>query len=605
VVNSRISLKRKTIKKILHVFNRKEKIKFLWLSIAILIMGFLEVVGVASILPFMQLVSEPDAIEKSTLLSNIFNYFNFTDHKQMLIYFGVGVMVLIAFTNIFSIFTIWLQYSYSWGVAHNLSTRLLRTYINKPYRFFLNTNTSQLRAYIISEVNSLTGGVIIPIIEVFSRTFVSLVIFGLLLWIDIKIALIMFGALGGAYVLIYLAQRNYLKKIGHHRIEMNLLRFKSLQELLDGIKTVMVYNQQQFFYDRYHYASKEFCEVQPKYNLLLAAPRNILEFLAFGSILGVTIYIFISSGNIQSAIPRLSLYAVAGYRLLPALQKAFSAAAKLRHNYPILEKLYDDLVISLEYKDDTNQEIVPMPFGDVIELNQLSFSYESSDQQIIKNFNLDISKGQTVAFIGSTGSGKTTLVDLIVGLLHPTHGQINIDDNTIHSTNVKSWRANLAYVPQEVFLFDDTIVRNIILGNKEDEIDSHRLKKVTQIANIYDFVTKELPEGFETKIGERGVRLSGGQRQRLGLARALYSNPEVLILDEATSALDSITEKEVIESLKLLPQNITTIIIAHRLSTVRHADQIYILKEGQIADYGTYDSLMESNDSFKTMVELS
>ncbi len=568
-------------------------------------MGFLEVVGVASILPFMQLVSEPDAIDKSTLLTNIYHYFNFTDHRQMLIYSGVCVMILIALTNLFAIFTTWLQYSYSWGVAHHLSTRLLQTYINKPYRFFLNTNTSELRAYIISEVNGLTGGVIIPLIEVFSRAFVSLTIFGLLLWVDVKIALVMFGALGGAYLLIYLAQKNYLKKIGNYRIEMNLLRYKSLQELLDGIKTVMVYNQQRFFYDRYHHASKEFCEIQPKYNLLLATPKYILEFLAFGSILGITIYIFITSGNIQSAIPRLSLYAVAGYRLMPALQKAFAAAAKLRHNYPVLEKLHDDLVKSLQYQKQFEQDIIPIPLNEVIELNHLNFSYEGAENEVIKNFNLDIQKGQTVAFIGSTGSGKTTLVDLIVGLLHPTNGQINIDDYNLNTSNIKSWRANLAYVPQEVFLFDDTIIRNIILGDKEDEIDTHRLKKVTRIANIYDFITKELPEGFETKIGERGVRLSGGQRQRLGLARALYSNPEVLILDEATSALDSITEKEVIESLKLLPQNITTIIIAHRLSTVRHADQIYILKEGKIADHGTYESLMESNDSFKTMVELS
>ena len=594
-----------TIKKITNIFNKKERTKFIGLAFAILIMGFLEVVGVASILPFMQLIAEPNAIEKSSWLTAIYNYFQFDGHKQMLIYFGVGIMILIAFTNLFSIFTIWLQYKYSWGIAHNLSTRLLKTYIDKPYRFFLSTNTSELRAYIISEVSSLTGGVIIPLIEVFSRTFVSIIIFGLLLWVDVKIALIMFGTLGGAYALIYLAQRKALKTIGQHRIEMNLLRFKSLQELLDGIKTVMVYNQQQFFYERYEYASKEFCEVQPKYNLMLATPKYILEFLAFGSILGITIYLFISSGNIQSAIPRLSLYAVAGYRLMPALQKAFAAAAKLRHNYPILEKLYDDLIISLDNTSYKNNTITAMPFDEAISLDRLHFAYENTNQPILKNFNLEIEKGKTVAFIGSTGSGKTTLVDLIVGLLRPTKGHITIDVHPIKPSNVETWRANLAYVPQEVFLFDDTVMRNIVLGNGEDEIDIHRLKNVTKIADIYHFITNELPEGFETKIGERGVRLSGGQRQRLGLARALYSNPEVLVLDEATSALDSITEKGIIESLKLLPKNITTIIIAHRLSTVKHADQIYILKEGKIVDQGTYNSLMDSSEAFKTMVELS
>ena len=570
-------------------------------------MGFLEVVGVASILPFMQLIAEPDAIEKSSLLSGIFQYFNFVDHKQMLIYFGVGIIILIAFTNMFSIFTLWLHYKLSWGVAHNLGVRLLKTYINKPYRFFLNTNTSQLQAYLISEVTSLTGGIIIPIIEVFSRSFVSIVIFGLLLWIDVKVALIMFVALGGAYGLIYMAQRNLLKKIGEHRIAMNLLRYKSLQELLDGIKTVMVYNQQQFFYDRYEHASKEFCEVQPKYNVMLGAPRNVMEFFAFGGILSVTIYFFITAGDIQSILPRLSLYAVAGYRLLPALQKAFSAAAKLRHNYPILDKLYDDLVISLQDEKElkTQEYLQHLPFKKEIEIDHVDFIYENTEQKILDNFSLEIHKGQTVAFIGSTGSGKTTLVDLIVGLLHPTNGKIQVDQNIINNENVKDWRANLAYVPQEVFLFDDTLERNIVLGSNLEKIDFKLLKKVTQVADIYDFIKNDLPEGFKAKIGERGVRLSGGQRQRLGLARALYSNPEVLILDEATSALDSITEKGIIESLKLLPKDMTTIIIAHRLSTVRHADQIYILSEGKIVDQGTYTSLMQSNEAFKTMVELS
>lgn len=592
-------------KKITQVFTKKEKIKFIWLALAILLMGLLEVVGVASILPFMQLIAEPNTVETHGWLATAYQFFNFTTHRQMLISVGFAVIGLIAFTSLFSIFTTWLQYKYSWETAHNMSMRLLTTYINKPYRFFVNSNTSQLNAYVISEVSSLTGGVLIPTIEIFSRAFVSIIIFGLLLWVDIKIALIMFGALGGAYILIYQAQKKSLEKIGHHRIDMNLLRYQSLREFLDGIKTVMVYNKQAFFYNRYEYASEEFCNVQPKYNIMLAAPRSVLELIAFGSILGCTMYLFIDSGNIQSAIPRLSLYAVAGYRLLPALQKAFAAAAKLRHNLPVFEKLYPDLAISLQIQKDINTKVIPLSLDESLKIDQINFTYNRSEQKIIDNFSLNIEKGQTVAFIGSTGSGKTTLVDLIVGLLEPTSGKITIDNTIISSSNVKSWRASLAYIPQEVFLFDDTVLSNIAFGNDKEKIDYNRLKKVTQIADIHQFITQELPEGFETKIGERGVRLSGGQRQRLGLARALYANPEVLILDEATSALDSITEQGIIDSLKLLPKDITTIIIAHRLSTVRHADQIYILKGGKIVDQGTYEHLMNFNETFKKMVELS
>ena len=567
-------------------------------------MGFLEVVGVASILPFMQMMAEPNAIEENRWLRLIYQTFAFESPKQMLIYCGIGLIGLIAVTNIFSVFAIWLQYKFSWGIAHNLGIRLLRTYLNKPYNFFLNTNTSDLQAYIIAEVGSLTGGVIISVIEVFSRAFISIVIFSLLVLVDPKIALIMFGGLGSAYILIYLSQKNYIKKIGHHRLEMNLLRYRSLKELLDGIKTIKVFNKQDFFYDRYEHASNEFCNIQPKYNLLLAAPKSALEFLAFGTILGITMHLFISSGSIQSALPRLSLYAVAGYRLLPAMQKIFTAIAKFKHNFPIVDKLYQDLH-SYKHIEEVKPKIDTLPFESTIELDGLKFYYENTTTPIINDLKVSIKKGQTVAFIGSTGSGKTTLVDLIVGLLNPTNGAIKVDGKRINSKNIYAWQQHLAYVPQEVFLFDDSITNNILLGKGDMEVDLQKLKTATQLADIYDFINTELPEKFETEIGERGVRISGGQRQRLGLARAIYKSPSVLILDEATSALDSITEKSIIESLKTLPNDITTIIIAHRLSTVKHADCIYILKEGQISAKGTYESLVHSNESFKTMVNLS
>ena len=561
-------------------------------------------VGVASILPFMQLMAEPNAIEKSSWLSSVYEYFQFESPRQMLIYSGIGIIILIGVTNIFTVFTTWLQYKFSWEIAHHLGVRLLRTYIYKPYDFYLDNNSSKIKAYIISEVGSLTGGVIIPIIEIFSRLFMSIIILSMLVFVDPKVAMVMFGGLGGAYLIIYLSQKNYLKRIGTHRINMNLLRYQSLQELLQGIKTIMVYNKREFFYDRYHYASREFSDIQPKYNLLLSIPRSLLEFLAFGSILGVTIYLYTDSGNIQSAIPRLSLYAVAGYRLLPAMQKIFTALAKLRHNFPIVNKLYTDLKKShIDYK--MKEPVRALPFQEAVVLDNVSFKYENATRPVIDHLTIEIKKGETVAFIGSTGSGKTTLVDLFVGLLYPGKGKIIVDNTALTASNITQWQKQLAYVPQEVFLFDDSVASNITLGVAQEAIDYTQLEKATRLSDIYDFIKEDLPEGFDTKIGEKGVRLSGGQRQRLGLARALYQSPAVLVLDEATSALDSITEKSIIESLKKLPQDLTTIIIAHRLSTVKHADCIYILDEGKIIAKGTYDSLVDSNKSFQTMVKLS
>jgi len=595
--------------RLLQIFTKEEKIKFIWLSLVILMMGFLEVVGVASILPFMQLMAEPNAITQNRWLSAAYDLFHFVSLKQMLIYSGVTIIILIGITNVFSIFATWLQYKYSWNIAHNLGMRLLSSYLGKPYKFYLKNNTSELQTYIISEVGSLTGGVIVPIIEIFSRSFVAIIILILLFMVDPNIALVMFGGLGSAYVLIYMSQKNYLKKIGKHRIEMNLLRYKTLKEAFEGIKTIMVYNKRDFFFQRYEYASREFSNIQPVYNLLLAIPRSALEFLAFGSILGVTIYLYISAGDIQSALPRLSLYAVAGYRLLPALQKIFAALAKLRHNLPIVDKVYKDLALNHQQAQidpiASDFEMPAVPFKNKIELDFLQFRYEAEQEPIIDNLDITIKKGQTIAFIGSTGSGKTTLIDLVVGLLHPTSGGIKIDGLQLNPDNVKAWQQQIAYVPQEVFLFDNTISRNITLGIDEKDIDIKQLERATQLADIYQFISETLPDGFETNIGDRGVRISGGQRQRLGLARALYTLPSVLVLDEATSALDSITEKSVIESLKTLPQDITTIIIAHRLSTVKHADCIYILDKGKVAAKGSYEMLVESSDTFKTMVKLS
>lgn len=313
-------------------------------------MGFLEVIGIASILPFMQLLAEPDAIEKSSLLTQVYEYFEFDSHRSMLMAAGIGVIVLLTISNLFSAFAVWLQFKYSWQVAHNLGTRLLRTYLRKPYRYFLNKNSSELQTYLVGEVTGLTMGIIIPALEMLSRSVVALVIFSLLLWVDMKVALTMAAVLGGAYLLIYFSQQKLLKSLGERRIEKNLLRYKTLSEILSGIKTVKVSGTQEFFYSRYEDASKEYCSVQPQVSMIMATPRYFLEIFAFGGILSVTLYLYSSGENLQSALPRLSLYAVAGYRLLPALQRAFTAASRIKHYLPVLDKLQPDLQEALREK---------------------------------------------------------------------------------------------------------------------------------------------------------------------------------------------------------------------------------------------------------------
>lgn len=592
-------------KKLNNILLKREKRQFFKLLAAILVMGLLEVAGIASILPFMELIASPDAIQENPFLLQIYEYFDFESERQMLIYCGLLVIFIIAFSNTFAIFTTWFQYRYSWGLAHNFSVRLLTSYLNKPYTFFLNKNTSEMQAYIIGEVGSLTAGIILPLIDLCSRISVALVIFILLVAINPGIAISALLVLGGIYLLIYQLRKRYIKQLGESRITYNVKRYGALMELLSGIKLIKTYSSQDYFFNRFSFASDKFTKIMPNFNIVMLAPKYILEIFAFGGILGITLFLFIRSGNIQEALPMLSLYAVAGYRLLPALQKAFASLTKLRHNYPVVNKLHDDLVHSKAYVDLPQKQNAPLSFEKALTIDQLSFAYEENARPLFQDFSVKIPKGDVVAFVGSTGSGKTTLIDIIVGLLQPQSGVIKLDDTPLDNDNITAWRQKMAYVPQQVFLFDDSVLRNIVMDVAPQDIDHQRLELACKMASIDAYIKNDLPEGYATVIGERGVRLSGGQKQRLGLARALYRNPHVLILDEATSALDNITEKSIVESLDNLPDDLTLIIIAHRLSSVRRADCIYFLEEGKITASGTYDELVESSDTFRTMVELS
>ena len=568
-------------------------------------MALLQVLGVASILPFMQLVSDPDSINNSQYLSLIYDKFGFTSERSMLIALGFTVLGFLTVANIFSTFCTWLQHKYAWEVAHQLSIRLLSSYLNKPYSFFLQRNSSELLNNAVVEIVKLTNGVIIPFIELFARSLVVIVIFSLLIFMDPKLAFTVLVILISAYVLIYLFVRPYLSRLGKHRVKAADQLMKSLNEVLSGIKTMKTYTAEHYFFKRYKQASRRLIRIHPRVKILSVAPRYIVEIIALGGILAITIYLLIQEKDFQNAIPILSLYAFAGYKLLPALQLSFYSLTLIRHNFPIVEKLYDDLHL-LESKQFVDDKVIePIHLNQKIELKGVSYQYEKSSSDVLSDINLEIKKGDTIAFVGTTGSGKTSLIDIIVGLLDPTKGKYLIDDKELTPDVIRRWQQSISYVPQEVFLFDDSIKRNVAIGLSDDNIDLARVKSACKQANIHSFIEDELPEKYENIIGERGVRLSGGQRQRMGLARALYRNPSILILDEATSALDSVTENNVIESLKNIEGDLTIIIVAHRLSTVKHADKIYLLENGILVDSGTYDALFTSSQAFREMVELS
>lgn len=616
-----------TIDKVLSILTAKEKRAFVKLTAAILFMGLLEIIGVASILPFMQLVANPDEILQYDIMKAIVDYFGFTRTRQLVIASGGIVIGLVLLTNLFSIYVNWLQYRTSWSLIHQLSKRLMAGYLRRPYPFFLNTSTAELSSYVLAEVNAFGSGVAVPIVEIIGRTTVALVLFGLLLWVDFRIALIMFSTLGVSYILIYLAQRKVLARLGKERVEANVQRYRSLSQVFDGVKTVKAYNREAFFFNHFADASRRVSELQPKYQVLVSSPKNILEILAFGSIIGITIYLFINRGNFSVIVPTLTLYAVAGYRLLPALQKAFKAVGSFRHHAEVVDKLYASISVASSGEDFSSELPVPLRMQDNFRLEGLEFRYDAAEAPTLSDVSLTVASGETIAFVGSTGSGKTTLIDLMVGLLRPSAGRLLVDGTELTDDNLANWRSSIAYVPQDVFLFDDSILNNVLMGAaprstsarrdhgsdivdaaaagaEEGTMSEEAVMTALDLADIGAFV-RTLPEGIHTTIGDKGVRLSGGQRQRLGLARALLSHPSVLILDEATSALDNVTEKGIIDALRNLPRDITTIIIAHRLSTVQHADRIYFLERGEIVGQGSYDELVGSNAAFAAMAQLA
>ncbi|MDA7733966.1 ABC transporter ATP-binding protein/permease [Candidatus Pelagibacter sp.] len=580
-------------KKILFFLTPSELKKAGLLLILILIMALIDMMGVASILPFMAVLTNPSLIESNAILNNIFqasNVIGIKTIKEFIFFLGILVFLILIFSLSFKAVTIYVQARFIQMREYSISKRLLETYLNQQYSWFLNRNSADLGKSILSEVGLIVTQGLTPMFNFITQIIITSSLIILLLLIDIKLTLIIIFVIGGAYFLIFKLSRKFLNRIGKERLFSNEQRFKAISEAFGASKEVKVGALEKVFSNRFSTPSLVYAKHQATSQIINILPRFFIEGIAFGGMLIIILYIISKVGTFNNAIPIIAVYAFAGYRLMPSLQQIYSAGSTLKFVSPSIKILYEDL------KDlkspNTNHEQGVMQLNKAITLNKINYNYPNSSRTTLRDIDLTIPARKTIGFVGETGCGKTTTVDIILGLLEPQKGTLEIDGKVITKNNKRSWQSSIGYVPQHIYLSDDTIAANIAFGIDLKDINYQSVVKSSKIADLHQYVTNELPNQYQTVIGERGVRLSGGQRQRIGIARALYHNPKVLILDEATSSLDNQTEKAVMDAVNNLSNDITIILIAHRLNTVKNCDIIFKLDKGELISQGTFDEVI-------------
>jgi ATP-binding cassette, subfamily B, bacterial PglK len=585
----------------LDLLTRKEKWRLSILLAGLLVVGLFQIVGVGSILPLLSVIADPDQINEQGAVEFASRYIEFTDTNSIVIFLASMSLVLIVVSNVLSAITAWASFRFSWSIQSRLSTEILTRYLAHPYEMLLLKNPAEAEKNVIEEVEVFTSGVMRPFLRLVTSSVVVVFIIGFLIWFNPVMAAISVLLLGGGYIATFVLVRRSLSKAGLRRAVSNEGRFRTASESINGVKEIQVLGRQREFTRRFQSPAEEYARATTLQNIIADLPRYTIEVLAFGSILTVALYVAVSSGDLADIAPMISVYALAGYRLIPAMQRIYSDWTNIRFNsviVPQLRKVYADGETYLHNPPAGKSERLEL--HESIQISNLKYHYPSSAESIFKDLDLTIKSGQTVSFIGGTGSGKTTLVELLIGVLTPTSGSISVDGNVIGGANLSHWQNSIGYVPQDIFMIDDSIANNIAFGIPPAEVDFEAVRRVALIANIDQFVMRDLPEQYDTLVGSRGVRLSGGQRQRIGIARALYNNPTVLFLDEATSNLDQETEHLLHETLGRVSEDMTVILVAHRLKTTRSSDVIYVIDKGSVIGSGQYNDLVTSDGNLRS-----
>ncbi|SDY35557.1 ABC transporter ATP-binding protein [Acinetobacter kyonggiensis] len=571
-----------SLKQLWQILSPLDKRKVIYVLILVMGMALIESAGVISIMPFLAVLSNPEVVESNHSLKLIYDFTGAISKQNFIVYLGFLSLGIVIFSTIFKIITQYAVNRFASLQRHYFATRLLKIYLQQNYEFFIQRNSATLVKNILSEVDQLIWTMILPALTLMSYGVVLLSMVGILLLYDPLMAIATAAVLGIFYCVIYMLVRKKLTEIGQEFTQANKERYQTCQEALAGIKDVMINNAKHGYIEQFEQSSRVFARHIATRDTLGQVPLNIIETVGYGCLIGLAMILVVSGKEVSHILPVLGLYGFAAYRMLPAAQNMYRSISQIKFSEQVLSILKPEFALeNTEHIDSLKSDIQKLKFENSIRLENIFFAYPNRlEQPILNDFSLEIKKNSSLGVIGKSGSGKSTLMDIMLGLLTPQRGEIYIDDVALTQHNINTWRDLVGYVPQFIYLADKSIAENIAFGIPSTQIDFKQVERVAKLAQIDDFIQHQLPLGYHTIVGERGVMLSGGQRQRIGIARALYKNPQVLFMDEATSALDTETECAVNKVIHELKYMLTVITISHNESLIKNYDAMLNIRAG-------------------------
>ena len=589
----------KVIIELFSLLTPSQRKRFYVLQVLIVIMTFIEILSIASIVPFMALVGDPSVLERDNLLATIYLKYNFETY-EFIFYLGVIVLISLTVASIVSIYITWRIAMFPPRIGTEIAHRLFSYYLDQDFLFHTKGSSSKLTKKISNESKRVSDQILTPLIYANARI---VLVFFIILIMFLYDPLVLISALTifiSAYFMLFKFVRTKLQSYGSNISEMLSKRFRLMSDSFGGIKDILLLGRSSNFKKLFLKTSDELAYSEGNIAVIERTPRYFMELLAFGSMIALVLYLVKNSqGNLGLLLPILSVYALAGMKLLPSLLLIYSSAATVKGNLAAYEAIREDLKNANKSNLPNHNDHTFSKYNE-INLKEVTFTYPDKINPALDQISLTIKANSLVGFVGTSGSGKSTLIDVIIGLIKPQKGEVTINGTSLNKQNLRAWQNKIGFVPQSIFLTEGTIAENVAFGIPYDLINYEQVERALKIANLKELVSK-LEKGVHSTVGERGVQLSGGQRQRIGIARMLYYEAEVFVFDEATSALDGITEKTIMDAIYNFTGKKTLIIIAHRLKTVQKCDEIFMMENGRIIDSGTYQYLLQNNEKFKKM----